>query len=280
MNTQKGIDDFRSHRLELMHPQEIIEERERAPIAYIPLGPMEWHGPHLPFGTDMLHAYWIALDTVKETGGVVLPPLPLGTETLIGPIRERHRGFGGTERIFGMDFPGFSIPSLYNEESVFGAIVQDLVQKFKHQKFKVVVIVSGHGGQNHFMTLMRIAREQTVPGDFIVIHAYGLREQSKYHGGHAEKGETAFMLAYYPEAVYLGALPPLPEPLYNIEFGILDNLTCMGKPTEDFTVRTQQDPRTATSEEGQADHDYGVKLLVDLVNKKLKDMTPQEFPWF
>ena len=280
MDTKKMNEDLRYHRLEMMHPQEIVEERERAPIAYIPLGPMEWHGPHLPFGTDMLHAYWIALDTVRETGGVVLPPLPLGTETLIGPMRERHRGFEGTERIFGMDFPGFSLPSLYNEESVFGAIVQDLVQKFKRQKFKVVVLVSGHGGQNHFMTLMRIAREQTIPGEFIVIHAYGLREQSKFRGGHAEKGETAFMLAYYPETVNLDALPPLPEPLYNIEFGVLDNLTCMGKPTEDFTVRPQQDPRTASAEEGQADHDYGVKLLVDLVSKTLKDMTPQVFPWF
>jgi len=280
LDSKKRIDDLRNHRLELMHPQEIVEERGRSPVAYIPLGPMEWHGPHLPFGTDMLHAYSIALDAVRETGGVVLPPLPLGTETLIGPKRERHRGFKGTERIFGMDFPGFSIPSLYNEESVFGAIVQDLVLKFKRQKFKVVVIVSGHGGQNHWMTLTRIAREQTVPGDFIVIHAYGLREQSRYRGGHAEKGETAFMLAYYPNAVDLGALPPLPDPLYNIEFGVLDNLTCMGKPTEDFTVRPQQDPRNASANEGQADHDYGVKLLVDLVSKILKDLTPQEFPWF
>jgi creatinine amidohydrolase len=280
MDNKKKIDDFRNHRLELMHPQQIVDERDRSSVAYIPLGPMEWHGPHLPFGTDMLHAYWIALDSVQKTGGVVLPPLPLGTETLIGPMRERHRGFEGTERVFGMDFPGFSIPSLYNEESVFGAIVQDFVQKFKRQEFKVVVLVSGHGGQNHFMTLMRIAREQTVPGEFIVIHAYGLREQSKYRGGHAEKGETAFMLAHYPEAVNLDVLPPLPDPLYNIEFGVLDNLTCMGKPTEDFTVRPQQDPRTATPEEGQEDHDYGVGLLVDLVTKTLKDMTPQVFPWF
>src|SRR5947208_1594095 len=122
--------DLRSHRLELMHPDEIVAERKRTPIAYIPVGPLEWHGPHLPYGTDMLHAYWLALGAVRKTGGVVLPPLPLGTETLIGPKRERHRGFEGNERIVGMDFPGFSLPSLYNEESAFGIIIQDLLRNF------------------------------------------------------------------------------------------------------------------------------------------------------
>jgi creatinine amidohydrolase len=159
-------EDLRLHRMEFMRPQEIVAERDRAPIAYIPLGPMEWHGPHLPYGTDMLHAYWLALDAVRQTGGIVLPALPLGTETLLGAKRERHRGFQGTERIVGMDFPGFSLPSLYNEESAFGIIVQDLVEKFRRQGFKVVVLVSGHGGQNHWITLTRIARERTIPGEF------------------------------------------------------------------------------------------------------------------
>jgi creatinine amidohydrolase/Fe(II)-dependent formamide hydrolase-like protein len=179
-----------------------------------------------------------------------------------------------------MDFPGFSLPSLYNEESALGIIVQDLVEKFKRQGFKVVVLVSGHGGQNHWITLTRIARERTIPGEFVVLHAFGLRPQDDYTGGHAEKGETDFMLAYYPATVDLGALPPPAEPLRNMDYGVLDNLTCMGQPTENFTVRSQQDPRTSSGEAGQAAHNDSVRRLAQLVNETTKTMAAQEWPWF
>jgi creatinine amidohydrolase len=280
MDHSQLLNDVRSHRLELMHPDDIVAERSRAPIAYIPVGPLEWHGPHLPYGTDMLHAHWLALGAVSKTGGVVLPPLPLGTETLIGPKRERHRGFEGNERIVGMDFPGFNLPSLYNEESAFGIIIQDLVRLFKQQEYKVVAIINGHGGQNHYVTLMRIAREQSEPGKCVVLHAFGLREHHDYRGGHAEKGETAFMMAFEPETVNLPGLPAMPTPLKSMEFGVLDQLTCMGKPTEDFTVRPEQDPRSATAEEGKADYDIDVGLIADLVTKSLTTLSPQVFPWF
>ena len=278
MDNSKTKNGNREHRYELMRPQEIIAERERVPVVYVALGPLEWHGVHLPYGTDMLHAYSIALDAAEKGGGVVLPPLPLGTETMLGPQRERDRGFQGTERIIGMDFPAFPLPSLYIEESAFGIIVKDIVRALREQKYKVIVLMSGHGGGNHRATLNRIAAEQSVPGECIVLHAYGLREKSDYRGGHAEKGEVSFMLACYPETVDLKALPSLPQPLHNVEFGVLDYLTCVGKPTPDFTVREQQDPRHATAEDGKKDQDYAVEMLVEMVRKALQTMSPQEFP--
>jgi creatinine amidohydrolase len=278
MENRSAASDKGAHRYEMMRPQEIIAERERVPVAYVALGPMEWHGPHLPYGTDMLHAYSLALDAAERAGGVVLPPLPLGTETMLGPKRERDRGFKGTERIVGMDFPGFSLPSLYIEESAFGIIISDLVRALKRQKFRVIVLVSGHGGNNHRATLTRIAQEQSVPGTCIVLHAYGLREPSDYKGGHAEKTEVSFMLAKYRETVDLQALPPSLQPLHNVEFGVLDLLTCMGKPTPDYTVRPQQDPRFATAEEGEKDHEYGVEMLVKMVAEAMSTMAPQQVP--
>jgi creatinine amidohydrolase len=257
------------HRYELMRPQEIVAERQRAPIAYIPLGPMEWHGPHLPYGVDMLHAYNLALDAVRETGGVVLPPLPLGTETYLEPQRVRDRGFIGDERIMGMDFPGFILPSLYVEDSAFGVIIHELVRALKRQEFRVISIVNGHGGRNHRVTLDRIAIEESEPGRVAVFHMFGLRTDQEYKGGHAERGETAFMMAYYPETVDMNALPPAPVPLRNTEFGILDAPTCQGKPTPDFTVRAEQDPRSALPEEGREDQAYGVQLLVQKVREAL-----------
>jgi len=33
-------------------PQEFRERLAQAPIAYLPLGTLEWHGEHLPLGAD------------------------------------------------------------------------------------------------------------------------------------------------------------------------------------------------------------------------------------
>ncbi|WP_425490750.1 creatininase family protein [Haloprofundus salilacus] len=37
-----------------LHSTEFEERLESAPIAYLPLGTLEWHGNHLPYGTDGL----------------------------------------------------------------------------------------------------------------------------------------------------------------------------------------------------------------------------------
>src|SRR3972149_5443961 len=114
-------------RYELMRPQQIIAARARASVAYIPIGPMEWQGPHTTTAAERL----------------------------------RPRGFTGTERICGMDYPGFSLPSLYIEESAMGVIVHEIIRALKRQEFRVIVITNGHGATNHRATLQRIAVEQS-----------------------------------------------------------------------------------------------------------------------
>ena len=37
-------------------PSEFAERLAAAPITYLPLGTLEWHGPHLPLGSDGLQA--------------------------------------------------------------------------------------------------------------------------------------------------------------------------------------------------------------------------------
>ena len=47
---------MRTVQLELLRPGEILAERERCSIVYLPVGPLEWHGPAMPYGTDALLA--------------------------------------------------------------------------------------------------------------------------------------------------------------------------------------------------------------------------------
>jgi creatinine amidohydrolase len=238
-------------RYERLRPQQIIEARARVPVAYVPIGPMEWHGPHMAVGMDMLHGHTLALEAARLTGGVVLPPLPLGTETYTDAERLRHRGFTGDERIYGMDYPGFSLPSLYIEESAMGVVLHDLLRALKRQQFRVIALVNGHGATNHRATLQRIANEESEPGRVAVLLT-GYFYDTTYRE-HAAIGETSFLLAYHPDAVDLTLLPPAPEPLRYKEFGILDRPTIVGEPSPGFAVIPEWDPRHATAERGRQD---------------------------
>jgi len=69
-------------RYELLKPSQLDQIVRETPIAYLPLGSLEWHGDHLPIGNDAIKAYEICLRAARVTGGVVLPPLWYGTECL------------------------------------------------------------------------------------------------------------------------------------------------------------------------------------------------------
>jgi len=61
-------------------PQEFQERLLEAPIAYLPLGTLEWHGRHLPLGADGLISSGFFVELAKKVGGIVLPMLFLGTD--------------------------------------------------------------------------------------------------------------------------------------------------------------------------------------------------------
>src|SRR4051794_24392902 len=149
-------------RYELMRPDEVVQAREQASIAYVPIGPLEWHGPHLPLGLDGLHAHEVCARAAASTGGVVLPTLFAGTETVrseTGAQSLDTLGLPPGERIVGMDFPAHSVDSTYYEEGAFAVTVRELVGSVLAGGFACVLLVNGHGAVNHQAALRRIAAE-------------------------------------------------------------------------------------------------------------------------
>ena len=73
---------IRDRRIEWLRPAEIIAEMTQRPLVYLPVGPLEWHGPHLPIGTDPLDAQAVARRVAARTGGLVMPTFFCGTERL------------------------------------------------------------------------------------------------------------------------------------------------------------------------------------------------------
>ena len=75
-------------------PQEFNERITKAPIAYLPLGTLEWHGRHLPLGTDGLISSGFFIELARKVGGIVLPMLFIGPDDV-----ERDEG----KEYYGMD---------------------------------------------------------------------------------------------------------------------------------------------------------------------------------
>jgi len=240
-----------------MTPGEIVAARERCPVAYLPLGPMEWHGPHLPLGTDALVAHHLALRVAGIVGGLVMPALFAGTDALRPPEEAAQGlgalGFTGNERIVGMDFPGFPVKSLYFEESVLGITVREFVRRLKAEPYRLIVLMNFHGAGNHKRTLERIALEETdEPRVRVMLPALGGRHRrAEMDPGHAEKWETAMVLALEEPYVRLRELPPADQPLPYRDYGIVEGSAFAGNPAPGFALPTTADPRDAERAEGE-----------------------------
>jgi creatinine amidohydrolase len=242
---------------ERMTPAEIVAARERRPVAFVPFGPIEWHGPHLPLGTDAIHAGHIAHGLAEELGGVVLPTFFLGTETVRlpgnGPEGLGVLGVGDDVRMVGMDLPVNPVRSLYIEEGAFAVAVREIVRGLAGDGWRLVVLVNGHGAVNHIRTLERIAREETRLPDVRVLSlmAWTPPQPPRQGPGHADREEAAVMMAIAPDLVRNDRLPPLDTPLRYADYGIVDSAAFDGFPSDGFLLPRDADPRLATREEGE-----------------------------
>lgn len=265
---------MRTVRFELLRPGEILAERERCPVMYQPVGPLEWHGPHLPMGTDPLHAEAVARRVAEAVGGVVMPTLFWGTERERRPDMLRAIGFDAGAWIVGMDFPANSLKSLYTPEDVFGVVVRARLDLLVRQDYKLIVIVNGHGADNQIATLERLAAEFTAQGPAHVLYTIAFtpgKMDKEEKIGHADALETSLMAALYPDAVDLTTLPASTAPLRNVDWAIVDQDTFEGSPTPDHTVRPESDPRRSTSVEwGEASVNRSAARIAEQVSELIE----------
>lgn len=169
-----------------LRPDQLAAIVAAAPIAYVPWGALEWHGPHLPFGLDGFTAEAVALRAVQRTGGVLLP-------TTWWPITALpHR---------------FSL-SIHSEvvQSLWDGIFAELARA----GFRVIVLLSGHYAQGHELVLMDAAEHAIAAHGVLVLAVPPLALVDEEMLDHAAHWETALLLALRPHLVDLDALGAAP----------------------------------------------------------------------
>lgn len=227
-------------------PAEILAERKRTSLLWLPLGPLEWHGPHLPLGTDPFNAESAAYDCARRMGGLVLPTLFCGTERERGPATLRNLGLNPSTYIVGMDFPNNSLLSGYFPEEEFALQLKGWIERAIDWEFRTLIVMNGHGALNHNEVVKRMVVMYSAKGSPIDVLAFLPLVAASDGGlnvGHATADETSLILLDYPEDVCLAALPPKNRSIKSAEFAVVDDPTFNGNPLPDHRLRKSDDPR-------------------------------------
>jgi creatinine amidohydrolase len=260
-------------RMQYMLPWRLHEELQKQSLVFLPVGPLEWHGPHLAFGTDPLNAEQTAVAVARQTGGVVHPTLFLGTERERPPEMLESLGFNKDEYVVGMDFPEAKglFRSFYFSEELFAMVVRAHIQQFIEHGYKYIFIVNGHGAVNHNEVLNRLCKEFTSSfKDVAVAFSIAFPEDARRSGicSHAGKDETSLMMHFDRELVDLAQLPPKPEKLKYKDYSIVDDGGFSGNPGKDFSITPESDPRSASIEFGE----QIFQATVEELTKKVKSI--------
>lgn len=154
-------------------------------VCVLPFGILEKHGPHLPLGTDLINVRYAALHAVGQEYAVVFP------EYYFGQIFEAKHEPGTI---------AYS-PHLQLE------LLQETTDEMGRNGCKKILIVNGHGGNNHLLPFFAQSQMNT-PHDYVVyLHLDvtippGRPVMKTKEDGHAGESETAHVMVSRPDLVH------------------------------------------------------------------------------
>lgn len=153
----------------------------------LPFGILEKHGPHLPLGTDLLNVRYAALHAAEQEFAVVFP------EYYFGQIFEAKHEPGTVAYTMELQLK----------------LLQETTDEMARNGCKKVVIVNGHGGNEHLLPYFAQA-QMANPKDYVVYVLDGERSRpggpAKKSAGidyHAGENETSNTLYTHPELTHI-----------------------------------------------------------------------------
>ncbi len=248
------LDNADSHGLKEEESVPVLEEctmtffeKERQVIrtVIIPCGSLEEHGPHLPLGTDTLHAMALANAVARLMPVWAAPPLWYG----LCRSSSEHPGTVGIR------------------SRTLHALLFDVVESFYRQGMRNVIVLSGHAGGTHMATLVDAGEElmERLPElRFAVCSVLDIGRtawkdiQENPKDSHAGEVETSLMLHLHPEWVQgtaEEAYPTFPEHIL------------VRRKRAYWSSGVWGNPKAASAEKGRRLMESSVNALMALVKK-------------
>jgi len=244
-------------RWEYLTPPEFKKLAREEQICILPIGSLERHGEHLPYGTDGLVAHEIALRAAQIEPCVVFPPY------WFGQVHEAA-AFAGA-----INFPTRMLLEM----------LEVLLDQIAHNGFKKIVIFSGHGGNTHFLDYFAMSQMDREV-DYTLYIARGIGAHTRALGniydttpGHAGESETSNVMAVVPDGVVKMDQQIYPEPILpKIDLekelpGVHSGMWWYAKYPENVT----ESPSYASKEKGEAMIQARAEDLADTLRMIKKD---------
>jgi creatinine amidohydrolase len=232
-----------------MLPYQFEEALKEKQICILPIGSLERHGEHIPYGCDGGIAEMLAIKAAELTPAVVFPTY------YFGQVHEAsmHRG--------SVNFPAEMLVSH----------LRLLLDQIAYNGFRKILIISGHGGNRTYLqflekTLIDYGRKYCL---YIVDPQSVLNEEEnkalsaiyETNDGHAGETETSMCMAAMPGCVDLSR-QRFEEPIHRM--GRMDGLPGIYTGyyfNADWSEGVSGSPSLATPEKGQKVMDITVKAL-------------------
>jgi creatinine amidohydrolase len=232
-----------------INARQLREEVDKDAVAVLVLGACENHGDHMPFGSDFIMPYELAIRLAKRYDKLlVLPPVHYG-------VSSHHKDFQMTM-------------SLGPETYV--AVIRDILDSLVANKIHRILIINGHDGNiGPIENAARIVKEinpqvviACLESWWTLVGALDKNLFEVWNGlGHGGEAETSAMLALRPELVDMNLaseqiVPILPE-----------NVRIYWKFNELTTTGATGAPRKATVEKGMRIVEILEELLLEFIRK-------------
>jgi creatinine amidohydrolase len=190
-------------------PSAFAARLQRAPIAYLPLGTLEWHGEHLPLGSDGLQSQGFFAAVARRAGGIVLPMLFLGPDRAMEVNGKAY---------YGMDYWRYpDVPPRQLEgsayripENLFVALLEAILEQLERAGFRIVC-AHGHGPSTATFRDRIAEWESRFRLRLFICWREDESDGLGIQTDHAAANETSLMMALHPDLVHMENLPADPD---------------------------------------------------------------------
>ncbi len=237
---------------EELTPDEFSKRLAECPVAYLPLGTLEWHSFHLPLGADGIQSEEFFKRLAAEAGGIVLPKLFLGPD--FDTIYNGKEYYGmDCGKLFSnqctYDFQQMKGSAYWLSDSTFDLMMNGIMKQLSRAGFKIVV-AHGHGPSTNYIGSH--AEEFGRKYNLKVMNCWGNDSSDLcLQCDHAGANETSIMMAVRPDLVNMKNLP---RDTATWPLGMMGN-----------------DPRIhASGSFGNSIVDFEVRKMTEIIRKELK----------
>lgn len=204
-------------RYEEMLPHEVVEARRACPVAYLPIGGLEWHGRHNCVGLDTVKIHALAMTLAERLGGIALPALFYGENRESHLMEANSDPEGAIAEAMNLPRENFApghmgVPRMEQDRRYVDLLVHILME-IRSLGFRLACVMAGH------YPLLAHARaacelfglEARSACRAWAFSGYDLvRDEVPHAGDHAAAWETSLMMALRPDLVDLSQLPKDP----------------------------------------------------------------------